>query len=169
MIEPYFKFFPIDWQAVAAVANILQAALAAVLLISLLYAYRTIKETQSARHANLLIWAIEQMEQIKEDITTVQNADRNFRSWTDKEQTAAQRVSVRLQRMGYMARCGLIEKRHFRTMWALTFIDMWEKLSEWVKEKRRSNSETAEVADGAYSRADFELLAEEFRSRHHSG
>ncbi len=86
----------------------------------------------------------------------------NFVSpWSLEEEAAAQKVSVELQRLAYMANSGLISKTHFKKMWGKTFTDSWIKLEIWVKHKRLKNNEPIELKDGAFSRNDFEKFAME--------
>jgi hypothetical protein len=61
-----------------------------------------------------------------------------------------------------MARHNLIDKNHFRRMWGRDFVRLWAILSDWVMDLRLARGEPVRVEDGAFSRVDFQLLAEEF-------
>ena len=136
------------------------------------YPYKSLRESVLSRDATLLIWAIEKMSTIKTEINIISKAPNygtieeikksNFVSpWSLEEEAAAQKVSVELQRLAYMANSGLISKTHFKKMWGKTFTDSWIKLEIWVKHKRLKNNEPIELKDGAFSRNDFEKFAME--------
>ena len=158
-----FKFIPFDWQGVSAVADVTIVFLNLILLASVILAYKSLRESQDTRAADIIIWAVQQMEEIKPDLERLRVASRQCDAWDSEIKTSAQRVSVRLQRLGYMARTGLISKAHFRGMWGMTFVEAWEKLEPWVQQKRKENQEPLAAKDGAFSRIDFEELAQEFR------
>jgi hypothetical protein len=160
---PIFNFVPFDWQGVSAIAAVFAVLLNGILLASVIYAYRSLRESQLTRAADVMIWAVSQMEEIKDDLKLLRQASRQIDIWPDDVSLAAQRVSVRLQRLAYMARSGLISKDHFRAMWGLTFVEAWEKLEPWVHKRRTDNGEPRAAKDGAFSRVDFEELALEFR------
>lgn len=157
-----FKFVPIDWTAIAAIAGFLQAAITALLAISVWYAKKSLQESQSARTAEILMWAAAQMDDIKNDIQMLRSVGPDFRRWNDIERLAAARVSARMQRLAYMARNGLIDKQHLLRMWGPEFTQQWGILSGWVMDVRRRRSEPERVEDGAFTRIDFQMLAEEF-------
>jgi hypothetical protein len=157
-----YNFLPIDWTAIAAIAATIQTLLAILVIISVWYARKSLHESRNSRAAEVLIWAAEQMDAIKPDIARLNAADQDFHKWSAEEEMAANRITVRFQRLGYMARQALIDKGHFRRMWGRDFVVLWAKLGEWVIELRRRNGEPLTVKDGAFSRVDFQLLAEEF-------
>ena len=162
--EEVFRFLPFDWQSVSGVADSMMVVLNLILVVSVFYAYRTFRSSEQARTTDILIWAINQMEEIKPDIATVRLIRRPVDAWSAKQKQAAARVSIRLQRLAYMARAGLIEASHFRAMWAITFVDMWDRLAPWIQEVRGSHGEPLTAAAGAFSRVDFELLSLEYRT-----
>jgi len=162
--EEIFRFLPFDWQSVSGVADSMMVLLNLILIVSVFYAYRTLKSSEQARTTDILIWAIDQMEEIKPDIATVRSIGQPVEAWSAKQNQAAARVSVRLQRLAYMTRAGLIEASHFQAMWAITFVDMWDRLAPWIRQVRGSHGEPLTAAAGAFSRVDFELLAQEYRT-----
>lgn len=139
-----------------------------VLIASLIIGYRGIREAATARNADMLVWAIGPIEEVKPDLAVLfdapvylhRNAEDGVEEsgWSDAQLEAAQRVSVRLQRLSYLARTGMISKEHLIEMWAPTFVRSWERLEPWVKDLRVSNREPAAIEDGAFSRKDFELI-----------
>lgn len=157
-----YHFLPIDWSAIAAIAAGLQVILTALFFASVLYARKSLKESQNARTAQVLIWAAEQMDAIKPDIARLDKENPDFHKWDEELRAAANRISVRFQRLGYMARHDLIDKEHFRCMWGLDFIRQWARLADFVVDLRCRNGEPLTVEAGAFSRIDFELLAQEF-------
>ncbi len=156
-----FSFLPFNWSGVSGVSDILMTLLTLVLLLSLRQGAHSIRETALSRHAELLRWAMEEMEKVKPDINTLrsiypeQNTLANQGQW----QRSAQKVSVTLQRLSYMAEHKLIPKKHFREMWGPTVLECWYLLENCTKDKRVSNGEPAELVKGAYSRKDFESYA----------
>lgn len=156
-----------DWQGVSAITDLLMVALNIILIISVVVGYKSLRQSVLTRDASLLTWAMERMDSIKDDLLKVRNApiygtldsiqcDDFASPWPPEVEQAAYRVSVELQRLSYMVNAGLISKEHFTAMWGPTFVRAWAALELWVKHKRLRNGEPAELADGGYSRADWE-------------
>lgn len=162
-VEELYRFLPFDWSGVSGVADSLIVVLNAILIFSVYQAYRSVRSSENARTTDILIWAISQMEEIKPDIAIVRQITRPLPRWSKAQREAAARVSVRLQRLAYMTRCKLIDPDHFRRMWAITFVDMWDHVAPWVMEVRASHGEPLLAKDGAFSRKDFEELVAEYR------
>lgn len=161
---------PLDWDGVSAIASILMLFINLFLLISIIFAYRTIKEEVKNRDSSLLIWSMEEMTKIKPDIRLLSGAGEYAMGelgkkshkvkWSDDELAAAQRVSVTMQRLSYLAEAELISKEHFSNMWGPMFTDAWTKLEPYIQHKRHAKGEPLSLADGAYSRKDFERFAQ---------
>ncbi|MFC0444264.1 hypothetical protein ACFOD1_03015 [Pseudidiomarina halophila] len=160
---------PLDWDGVSAIASVLMLFINLFLLISIIFAYRTIKEEVKNRDSTLLIWAMEEMSKIKPDIHVLKDAGEYASGqlgksthkvkWSGELRAAAQRVSVTMQRLSYMAEADLISKEHFSNMWGPMFADAWNRLEPFVQHKRHLEREPLTLADGAYSRKDFEKFA----------
>lgn len=171
-----FDLSPIDWAGISGIADVLLVVLNVVLIASLIIGYRGIREAATARNADMLVWAISQIEEVKSELGVLYEAPDYVQQltgtradgagWSDRERDAAYRVSIRLQRLAYLARSGMISKEHLIEMWAPTFVRSWEKLEPWVKDLRLSNGEPVAVEDGGFSRKDFELFARDCRDFH---
>ncbi len=161
-----------DWQGVSAISDALMVLLNVILIASVIVGYRGLKESALSRDASLLVWAMQQMTEIREDLEALYNAPLygtlaeikllDFKSpWPQEVESAAYRVSVELQRLSYLANSGLISKVHFMKMWGPSFVKAWAVLEMWVKHKRIINGEPIDLALGAYSRNDFERFSKE--------
>jgi hypothetical protein len=159
-----------DWQAVGATAAILTTLLTAILVVSVFFGYRSIKETVLQRDASLLLFAIQQMESIKGDLRRLEQAPpygsvaeaiaADFESpWDAATESSAQRVSIELQRLGYLVEAGLLSQIHLLRMWGPTIGRAWLLLDPWVKRLRLQKGEPIELDQGAFSRGDFERFA----------
>lgn len=160
---------PLDWSGVSAITSILMLFINFFLLVSVIFAYRTIKEEVKNRDSSLLLWAMDEMSKIKSDLSFLHDAG-NFGSgelgsenheivWSQETVEAAYRVSIVMQRLSYMAMSGLISKEHFSKMWGPAFIKAWDALEPYIHHKRFLNGEPLTLAEGAYSRNDFEKYA----------
>ena len=74
MQQLVFDLSKFDWQAVSAIAAVLLVMLNAALIATIWFGYKNIKESALTRDATLLIWAIERMSIIKNDLKTLRNA-----------------------------------------------------------------------------------------------
>ncbi|GAL31210.1 hypothetical protein JCM19239_2569 [Vibrio variabilis] len=79
--------------------------------------------------------------------------------WSEKELESAYKVSIVMQRLSYMAMAELISIEHFSKMWGPAFVKAWVALEPYVHHKRHTNGEPLKLAEGAYSRNDFEKYA----------
>ena len=158
-----FDFLPFDWEGVSAVADVALVLINLLLLASLIMAVKNLKEARKSNTSQILFWAIEQMEEIKEDIVVLQGLKKSYTMWSDAELHSARRVSYRFQRLSYFARNGLIDKRHFKKMWGVQIVKMWALLKDWIVSLRVAAGEPVSAKTGAYLRADFELLANEYQ------
>ncbi|OOF03795.1 hypothetical protein BZG80_09360 [Salinivibrio sp. MA440] len=139
------------------------------LLVSVIFAYRTIKEEVKNRDSTLLLWAMDEMSKIKSDLSLLHNAgdysngelggEDHEVAWSKETVDAAYRVSIVMQRLSYMAMSGLISREHFSKMWGPAFIKAWDSLEPYIHHKRFLNGEPLTLAKGAYSRNDFEKYA----------
>lgn len=160
---------PIDWAGIGAISSVGMFVLNILLLVSVIIGYRSISEGVKTRDSGLLVWAIEHMSEIKPDIRTLHQAGKfcngevgrpNFEiRWSAEEMDAANRVSIVLQRLGYMANSGLISKKHFSEMWGPVVVKAWAACEQFVYFKRLSNDEPILLDEGGYSRKDFEKYA----------
>lgn len=157
---------PLDWSGISAITSILMLVINIFFLISVIYAYRTIKEEVKNRDSSLLLWAMEEISKIKPDLLCLEqagvyaNGDLGTNSfevqWPQKTLESAYKVSIIMQRLSYMANSGLISKEHFSKMWGPAFIKSWNHLEPYIHHKRSENNEPITLKDGAYSRNDFE-------------
>lgn len=162
-----------DWNGVSGLTNILMVFLTALLLLGLRQGSNNIKESSLSRDADILRWAMAEMDLLKPAITIITNAHKgcsfcdcegehtkaaNF-FWSEAELIAAQEVSVKLQRIGYMALHNLISRKHFMNIWGPMYLSTWYSLESWVKHKRLDLDEPLLIEDGAYSRIYFEQFA----------
>src|SRR5690554_3896178 len=123
---------PLDWSGVSAITSILMLLINVFLLVSVIFAYRTIKEEVKSRDSNLLLWAMDEISKIKPDLSLLHRADsylcgelgsENYNvAWSTETVDAAYRVSIVMQRLSYMAMSGLISKEHFSKMWGPAFV-----------------------------------------------
>lgn len=58
---------PLDWSGVSAITSILMLFINVFLLVSVIFAYRTIRVEVKNRDSSLLLWAMEEMKNIKPD------------------------------------------------------------------------------------------------------
>ena len=157
---------PLDWSGVSAITSILMLLINVFLLVSVIFAYRTIREEVKNRDSSLLLWAMDEMSKIKLDLSSLHNADLyaygelgsedHEVAWSKETIDSAYRVSIIMQRLSYMAMSGLISKDHFSKMWGPAFIKAWGSLEPYIHHKRFVNGEPLTLKDGAYSRNDFE-------------
>ncbi|OOF02972.1 hypothetical protein BZG81_13005 [Salinivibrio sp. MA607] len=109
---------------------------------------------------------MDEMSKIKSDLSLLHNAGDYLNgelgsedhevAWSKETVDAAYRVSIVMQRLSYMAMSGLISREHFSKMWGPAFIKAWDSLEPYIHHKRFLNGEPLTLAEGAYSRNDFE-------------
>lgn len=160
---------PLDWSGVSAITSILMLFINIFLLVSVIFAYRTIKEEVKNRDSTLLLWAMDEMSKIKSDLSLLHKAgdyangelgsENHEVVWSQETVDAAYRVSIVMQRLSYMAMSGLISREHFSKMWGPAFEKAWKSLESYIHHKRFLNGEPLTLAEGAYSRNDFEKYA----------
>ena len=169
-----FKLNTIDWSGISGISDILMVILSVILLLGIRQGAQSIKESSYSRDADILRWAMEEMDKLKPHIRTITNAhkrekfcncpsdkhSKNYTStWNEEELSSAQIVSVNLQRIGYMSLHNLVSRNHFMNIWGPMFLSSWYALEGWVKHKRLDLDEPQELADGAYSRMYLEQYA----------
>jgi hypothetical protein len=163
-----------DWSAVSGISNAVMVVLSILLLAGLRQGSKSIKESSLSRDADILRWAMSEMDELKPHIRTITDAhtrkpfcsyenehiEEGFNPpWEEEEEEAAQLVGVKLQRIGYMANQNLISRDHFMNMWGPMYLASWYSLEAWVKHKRLKLDEPQNISDGAYSRMYFEQYA----------
>ncbi|MDP5145062.1 hypothetical protein ORI98_01225 [Shewanella sp. ULN5] len=162
-----------DWNGVSGLTNILMVILTGLLLYGLKQGSNNIKESALSRDADILRWAMAEMDLLKPAIRIITEAHKRnaycncqfkheleFEScWSVEELAAAQEVSVKLQRIGYMALHNLISRNHFMNVWGPMYLSIWYSLEAWVIHKRLELNEPAKIEDGAYSRIYLEQFA----------
>ncbi|MGI1986428.1 hypothetical protein [Shewanella glacialipiscicola] len=163
-----------DWNGVSGLTNILMVFLTAFLLYSLRQGSKNIKESALSRDADILRWAMAEMDILKPAIRVLTDAHKRIAycqctdnhikefecNWTPEELLAAQEVSVKLQRIGYMALHNLISRNHFMNIWGPMYLSTWYSLEPWVKHKRLEMDEPLTIEEGAYSRMYLEQFAQ---------
>lgn len=168
-----FELSKFDWSGVSGVADSLMTFLTFLLLIGIWQGSRSIRESSLSRDAEILRWAMEEMDKLKPAIRIITDAHKNKpycdckeehrqtqqTTWGKDELDAAQQVSVTLQRIGYMALHNLISRDHFKNIWGPMYLSTWYAMEAWVKHKRLDLGEPLEIKDGAYSRMYFEQYA----------
>lgn len=160
---------PLDWSGVSAITSILMLFINFFLLVSVIFAYHTIKEEVKNRDSTLLLWAMDEMSKIKSDLSLLRDAgdyangelgsEEYEVAWSKETVDAAYRVSIVMQWLSYMAMSGLISREHFSKMWGPAFAKAWDSLEPYIHHKRFLNGEPLTLAEGAYSRNDFEKYA----------
>ncbi|MCL1058832.1 hypothetical protein L2729_12650 [Shewanella gelidimarina] len=162
-----------DWNGVSGLTNILMVILTGLLLYGLKQGSNNIKESSLSRDADILRWAMAEMDLLKPAIRILTNAHKSRSycncpgehikqydcSWSTEELAAAQEVSVKLQRIGYMALHNLISRNHFMNIWGPMYLSIWYSLEAWVKHKRLDLGEPLTIEHGAYSRIYLEQFA----------
>lgn len=162
-----------DWNGVSGLTNILMVILTGLLLYGLKQGSNNIKESSLSRDADILRWAMAEMDILKPAIRILTNAHKvqpycncpgeHLKHydcyWSKEELEAAQEVSVKLQRIGYMALHNLISRNHFMNIWGPMYLSTWYSLEAWVKHKRLDLDEPLTIEDGAYSRIYLEQFA----------
>lgn len=162
-----------DWNGVSGISDVVMVMLTIFLLIGLKQGSKSIRESSLSRDAEILRWAMSEMDKLKPQIKAITSAHkrqpycdcgiehtRKFNStWTNEELLAAQEVGVNLQRLGYMALHNLISRNHFMNIWGPMYLSTWYALEAWVKHKRIDLGEPLEITDGAYSRMYLEQYA----------
>ncbi len=162
-----FQFETFDWGGVSGISDILMVVLTIVLLLGLRQGSHNIREASLSRDADILRWAMAEMDTLKPLIRTVTDAHQRQpyneqsleESWLPAELDAAHQVSIKLQRIGYMAWNNLISRQHFMNLWGPMYLCCWYALEPWVIEKRRKLEEPDSIEDGAFSRHFFEIYA----------
>lgn len=169
-----FELSKVDWSGVSGITSIIMTILSIVLLLGIRQGSRNLKESSLSRDADILRWAMSEMDKLKPQIRLITDAhkrhkycdckDENHKlkystNWTGEELNAAQVVGVSLQRIGYMALHNLISRNHFMNIWGPMFLSSWYSLEGWVKHKRLNLNEPLNIEDGAYSRMYFEQYA----------
>lgn len=162
-----------DWSGVSGVSDIIMVFLSILLLIGLRQGAKSIKESSLSRDADILRWAMSEMDELKPKIRIITDAHKNkpycscgnihaekFQTeWGQKELEAAQIVGVNLQRIGYMSLHNLISRNHFMNIWGPMYLSSWYALESWVKHKRIELNEPQDISNGAYSRIYLEQYA----------
>lgn len=163
-----------DWNGVSGLTNILMVFLTILLLYSLRQGSKNIKESALSRDADILRWAMAEMDILKPAIRVLTHAHKRVPycqcpdghvkefecNWTNEELLAAQEVSIKLQRIGYMALHNLISRNHFMNIWGPMYLSTWYSLEPWVKHKRLELDEPLTIEKGAYSRMYLEQFAQ---------
>jgi hypothetical protein len=156
-----------DWQVVSALANV-------VLTITVVFAVVQLQQGALARNAQLLIWAVEQIDAVRKDVAILRQAPAfgslsdvespDFKSpWKPEEEAAADHAVTTLQRVSYLVDARLLSKRHIGKLWAGLIIEAWDLLEPWVRLKRLCNGEPLKMQDGPYTAVHFERLADYLR------
>ncbi len=162
-----------DWSGVSGVSDIVMVFLSVLLLFGLRQGAKSIKESSLSRDADILRWAMSEMDGLKPKIKILTGAHKNKpfctcgaihaenfeTAWGKEELEAAQVVGVNLQRIGYMSLHNLISRNHFMNIWGPMYLSSWYALESWVKHKRLELNEAQEISDGAYSRMYLEQYA----------
>jgi len=162
-----------DWSGVSGVSDIAMVFLSILLLIGLRQGAKSIRESSLSRDADILRWAMSEMDELKPKIKIITDAHKNIpfckcgnihakefdTTWSQKELEAAQIVGVNLQRIGYMSLHNLISRNHFMNIWGPMYLASWYALESWVKHKRLELNEPQEISKGAYSRIYLEQYA----------
>ncbi|MCL1099717.1 hypothetical protein [Shewanella gelidii] len=162
-----------DWNGVSGITNILMVVLTGLLLYGLKQGSNNIKESALSRDADILRWAMSEMDKLKPDIRLITDAHKKHNycncpnahqkihecNWDIEELAAAQRVSITMQRIGYMALHNLISRNHFTNLWGPMYLSTWYALEAWVKHKRLDLDEPLSIKEGAYSRMYLEQFA----------
>lgn len=163
----------VDWDGVSGMMDTLMVILTLLLLLGLRQGAQSIDEANHSRNADLLNWAMEEMDKLKPAIKVVTDAhkrvpycrdlidlkDNYNSSWSEDELEAAHYVSIGLQRMGYYATHNLVSKKHYLNLWGPLYLSCWYSLEGWVKHKRLTLGEPMDIKYGAYSRMYFEKFA----------
>ncbi|MCL1038420.1 hypothetical protein L2750_14905 [Shewanella submarina] len=162
-----------DWSGVSGVSDVFMVFLSLLLLRGLRHGAKSLKESSLSRDADILRWAMAEMDDLKPKIRVLTDAHKRHRycdcsgnhvelyvcNWDENELRAAQDVSVKLQRIGYMALHNLISRNHFMNIWGPMFLSTWYALEPWVKHKRIELEEPQLISQGAYSRMYLEQYA----------
>lgn len=162
-----------DWSGVSGVSDVIMVFLSILLLVGLRQGAKSIKESSLSRDADILRWAMSEMDELKPKIKIITDAHKRkpFCSckgkhtkefegnWGKEELDAAQTVGVNLQRIGYMSLHNLISRNHFMNIWGPMYLASWYALESWVKHKRLELDEPQDILDGAYSRMYLEQYA----------
>lgn len=162
-----------DWSGVSGISDVIMVILSILLLVGLRQGSKSIKESSLSRDADILRWAMSEMDTLKPKIRIITEAHKRkpfcncenkhankFEStWSEEELEAAQVVGVNLQRIGYMSLHNLISRNHFMNLWGPMYLASWYALEAWVKHKRLDLNEPQNISDGAYSRIYLEQYA----------
>lgn len=168
-----FELSKIDWSGISGITSIIMVFLSAILLLGIRQGSKNIKEASLSRDADILRWAMSEMDKLKPQIKLITDAHKRHKycnckenhtldyttDWIDKELDAAQTVGVNLQRIGYMALHNLISRNHFMNIWGPMYLSSWYAIEGWVKHKRLDLNEPLRIEDGAYSRMYLEQYA----------
>lgn len=155
----------LDWTGIGALAAIVTIFINLILLASVVVGFQNIREGQNSRTAELLRWAMEQMDKVKDDERKLRDlARRPYASWRDDKNAlkSAQAVNNAYSRMAYLANKGLIDIAHFKTLWGVNICVSWFILEEHIKSERRKFSDKEELSKDTIIRPDFNRLAETF-------
>ena len=152
---------PIGWSGVSGVADIFMVAINLFLLLTIWHGIRNIRETRKSRDADMMNLVLEQMQAIKPSINELNVKAREGLDWENNEEARrkAHEAMIGLQRVGYLGVSGMINKRHLIEMWGPMFVEQWNRLGPYVRKIRIENGEPPELAEGAFSRKDFEKFA----------
>lgn len=153
----------IDWTGVAAIAALGALLINLLLLASVWFGFRSVKEGQAARSADVLFWAMKQMDEIKGDQRAIRKASPDPASWDEETVQAAVRLCNAYQRMCYFVRKKLIDQNHFRDIWGVNICIYWRILKPFVYAERKKFDDKQTAYEGAYIRADFEFIADTFQ------
>lgn len=162
-----------DWSGVSGISDAIMVILTILLLLGLHQGSKSIKESALSRDADILRWAMAEMDKLKPLILLVTNKHKckpycdcngehnpdTEAKWEDDEIEAAQIVSLKLQRIGYMSLHNLISRDHFMNIWGPMYLSSWYAIESYVKHKRLELNEPLEISEGAYSRIYFEQYA----------
>ncbi|MCO6386209.1 hypothetical protein [Aliihoeflea sp. 40Bstr573] len=152
----------LDWTGVGSLAAIVTILINLVLLASVVVGFQTVREGQNTRTAELMRWAMEQMDKVKDDERVVKTFSTTpYSTWkNDPAATrSAQQVTNAYSRMAYFVNHQLVDISHFRKLWGVNICLYWLLLEEHICSEREKFSDKKTAGEGAFVRSDFELLA----------
>lgn len=157
-----FELASLDWTGVGSLAAVVTILINMLLLASVVVGFQSVREGQNSRTAEILRWAMEQMDKVKGDERTLKSfAQVPYAQWRDDPEAlrSAQQVSNAYSRMAYFVNHQLIDVSHFRKLWGVNICLYWLLLEEHILSERRKLGDHETAVKGAFVRSDFETLA----------
>ncbi|MCC7167786.1 MAG: hypothetical protein IT565_09455, partial [Rhodospirillales bacterium] len=115
--------------------------------------------------ADLMIFAIKEIDDLKIYRDILRNAPNDIEKWTADHEVAADLMGRKLNNLSYLATGGLLDKKHFMDNYGGVFVLSWYKIEPFIRKYRRLRGEPETIkkdsTGGALQRKWLEIFSKE--------